>query len=55
MGAPPQITKQQVAELQAKTSGAPVDTRAVNLADGNFTQTFTMRQNDVYFVTLTRE
>jgi xylan 1,4-beta-xylosidase len=55
LGAPSQLTRQQVAELQAKASGAPTATRTVQVQNGNFEQTFPMRQNDVYFVTLTQE
>ena len=55
LGAPSQLTRRQVAELQAKASGAPTETRALQVQNGNFEQTFPMRQNDVYFVTLTRD
>ncbi|HET8635810.1 MAG TPA: beta-xylosidase, partial [Acidobacteriaceae bacterium] len=54
MGAPSQITKQQVAKLQAVASGAPAETRIVHVVNGTFQQTFSMRKNDIYFVTLTR-
>jgi xylan 1,4-beta-xylosidase len=55
LGAPSQLTRRQVAELQARASGAPTESRAVQVQNGNFAQTFPMRQNDVYFLTLTRE
>jgi xylan 1,4-beta-xylosidase len=55
LGAPSQITKQQVADLQAKAAGAPVETRVVAIQDGRFEEKFPMRQNDIYFVTLTRQ
>ena len=55
LGAPAQLTRAQVAELQAKASGAPIESREMRVQDGTFEQTFPMRQNDVYFVTLTRE
>lgn len=55
MGAPAQITEPQVAELQAKATGAPVETEPVQIKDGRFERRLPMRQNDVYFVTLTRE
>jgi xylan 1,4-beta-xylosidase len=54
MGAPSQVTKQQVAQLQAVASGAPAETRIVHVVNGTFEQTFSMRKNDIYFVTLTR-
>lgn len=55
LGAPSQLTRQQVSELQAKASGAPVESRTVGVPRGAFERTFSMRQNDVYLVTLTRE
>ena len=55
MGAPAQITKQQVAELQAKASGAPVETETVEIRNGTFEHQFSMQQNDIYFVILTRQ
>ena len=54
LGAPTQLSRRQVAELQAKASGAPVEARTINIVHGTFQQTFPMRKNDVYFVTLTR-
>jgi xylan 1,4-beta-xylosidase len=54
LGAPAQLTRQQVADLQAAASGIPSESRTVQVARGTFHQTFPMRQNDVYFVTLTR-
>ncbi len=54
LGAPSQLTRNQVAVLQSSASGAPAEIRTVNVRHGTFEQTFPMRQNDVYFVTLTR-
>jgi len=54
MGAPSQITREQVKQLQAVASGAPAETRIVHIEDGAFQQTFPLRTNDIYFVTLTR-
>ncbi|MGH9524738.1 MAG: GH39 family glycosyl hydrolase [Terriglobales bacterium] len=55
MGAPPQITREQVEALQGKTMDAPVESRIVKVNDGTFNETFPMRQNDIYLVTLTRQ
>ena len=55
MGAPSQITREQVKQLQAVASGVPAETRIVRIEHGAFQQTFPMRTNDIYFVTLTRE
>lgn len=55
MGAPAQLTREQVADLQAAASGAPSESKIVSIDAGTFEQTFPMRQNDIYLVTLTRE
>lgn len=54
MGAPSQLTRDQVAVLQRDASGATVETRTITVSDGSFQQTFPMRKNDVCLVTLTR-
>jgi xylan 1,4-beta-xylosidase len=54
MGAPSQLTREQVAVLQRDASGAPVEDRTLTIRHGNFRQTFPMRKNDVCLVTLTR-
>jgi len=54
LGAPTQLSRQQVAELQAKASGSPAEIHTINIVHGTFRQTFPIRENDVYFVTLTR-
>lgn len=54
MGAPSQLTMKQVAALQAKASGAPVEVRRVRVVQGHFEEKFKMRQNDVVLVVLSR-
>ncbi|HEV2325835.1 MAG TPA: beta-xylosidase [Terracidiphilus sp.] len=54
LGAPSQLTRDQVAVLQRDASGAPVEERTVTIGNGTFRQTFPMRKNDVCLVTLTR-
>ena len=54
LGAPAQLTKAQVAEIKSKNNGAPSETKTVNIGrDGNFTEQFDLRENDVVLVTLT--
>jgi len=54
LGAPAQLTKAQVAEIKTKNSGAPIETRTVNIGrDGKFQLHFDLRENDVVLVTLT--
>ena len=56
LGSPSQITQPQVAYIQSKSDGKPEQVSIVEVgADGLVRQTFTMRDNDVYFVTLTRQ
>ncbi|MEJ2080521.1 MAG: glycoside hydrolase, partial [Acidobacteriota bacterium] len=56
LGSPSQITQPQVAYIQSKSDGRPEQVSIVQVAaDGLVRQTFTMRDNDVYFVTLTRQ
>lgn len=55
MGAPEQLTREQVAALQAEASGAAVETRDVTVRDGSFEAPFAMLENDTVLVTLERK
>jgi xylan 1,4-beta-xylosidase len=56
LGSPSQISQPQVAYIQSKSDGRPDQVSIVAVgADGLVRQAFTMRDNDVYFVTLTRQ
>jgi xylan 1,4-beta-xylosidase len=53
LGAPAQLTPAQVAEIKSKNSGAPIETRTVEIGrDGKFEQQFDLRENDVVLITL---
>ena len=53
MGSPAQLTKAQVAEIKAKNSGAPLETKTVKIGrDGKLQQQFDLRENDVVLVML---
>lgn len=53
MGSPTQLTRAQVATLQATANGAPEQTRSVSVAaDGRFALTLSMSENDVVLVEL---
>jgi xylan 1,4-beta-xylosidase len=53
MGSPAQLTRAQVAEIKAKNSGSPIETRTIKIGnDGKFTEQFDLRENDVVLVTL---
>ena len=56
LGSPSQITKPQVAYIRSKSDGRPDEVSIVEVGtDGQVRKTFTLRDNDVYFVTLTRQ
>jgi xylan 1,4-beta-xylosidase len=53
LGSPGQLSKAQVAALRQVSSGAPVLQELVKIgADGAYSGSFKMRENDVWFVTL---
>jgi xylan 1,4-beta-xylosidase len=53
---PSQLTKAQVVEIKQKNNGEPILSATINIpANGTFQKAFTMRQNDVYFITLKRK
>lgn len=53
MGAPWELTRAQVSALQQATDDTPAQSRDVQVKNGTFRTTFTMRQNDTVLVTLT--
>jgi xylan 1,4-beta-xylosidase len=53
MGSPAQLSKAQVAELKAKSTGKPEQEKAIQVgSDGKYTLTLPLRENDVYLVEL---
>ncbi|MBW8781680.1 MAG: glycoside hydrolase [Verrucomicrobia bacterium] len=54
LGAPAQLTKDQVSKIKAENNGAPVDVRTVEIGpDGKFTHQFDLRENDAVLITFT--
>ncbi len=53
MGEPRDLTRAQVATLQQKASGAPVESKTIRVTDGQFQERFTMHQNDTVLLMLT--
>lgn len=54
LGSPNQLTKAHVAQIQSKSTGAPLETRTVKIGRaGKFNQSFDLRENDVVLITLT--
>lgn len=53
MGAPPQLTREQVATLQRASTGAPAEERIVKVHGGRFEDSLPMHVNDTVLVTLT--
>ncbi|WP_431209997.1 hypothetical protein ACQ86N_28440 [Puia sp. P3] len=55
LGAPSQLTREQVGEIRRKNNDAPVMERTVEVGgSGNFSQVLPLRENDVYFINLRR-
>ncbi len=54
LGSPKKLTPAQVTELNALASDKPEAAETIRIAaDGRFERTFTVRSNDIFFVTLT--
>ena len=53
LGAPAQLTRPQVTELQRAASGAPAEERTVTLHHGHFEDSLVMHENDAVLLTLT--
>jgi xylan 1,4-beta-xylosidase len=53
MGAPSQITRAQLATLNAASSGEPETVTEVEVHNGTFTRDLPLRTNDIYLVVLT--
>lgn len=52
LGAPAQLTRDQVSKIKSDNSGAPVDVRTVDIgSDGKFTWKFDIRENDAVLIT----
>ena len=54
MGAPAQLTPQQVRTLKEKNSGAAISESIVSVTDGRIETTVPLRTNDVYLLLLTK-
>lgn len=54
MGAPSQLTPQQVRYLKEKDSGAAVSQDTIKVTDGSFQHDLPLRTNDVYLMLLTK-
>ncbi len=53
MGSPAQLTKAQVAELKAKSTGKPAQEKSISVgSDGKFDVSLPLRDNDVYLLEL---
>ncbi len=54
MRLPSQITKEQVAKLKESAAGKPIEQSVVNISGAGFSKNIKMRENDVFFVRITR-
>ncbi len=55
MHSPNQLTRTQVAELKAATTGAPILEKTIHIQNNTFDHTLPMRQNDVFLLTLKKQ
>jgi len=56
LGAPAQLTRQQVQKIRKLNDGSPIETATVQVGkDGRFRKEFPLRENDVYLVRLNRD
>ena len=56
LGSPIQLTKQQVQKLKEKNNGEPVIHKNVTIVAGkSFNQSFDIKENDVLFITITKQ
>jgi len=56
LGAPSQLTREQVRVIKQKNNDAPVSERMVEVgSNGRFSQVLPLRENDVYFINLRRQ
>lgn len=53
LGAPDQLTREQVRTLNAASAGAPIDEAEVTATSGHFSRTVPLRSNDVFLFVLT--
>jgi xylan 1,4-beta-xylosidase len=55
MGSPQTLTREQTRQLSSKTDGRPLSSALVRITAGRaFTRAFSLRENDVYLITLER-
>ena len=52
MGEPRNLTRAQLATLQRRSSGEPVESKTIRVTNGQFQEHFTMRQNDTVLLML---
>ncbi|PQJ76598.1 GH39 family glycosyl hydrolase [Polaribacter glomeratus] len=54
MGSPSQITKAQEKQLKEASENNPVEELTVTIKDGKFAKTLKIKENDVFFMTMTK-
>jgi xylan 1,4-beta-xylosidase len=55
MGSPEQLTKQQVAQIKQKNNDQPISSKTITVGAGrSYTENLPLRENDVYFLSLSR-
>jgi xylan 1,4-beta-xylosidase len=55
MGSPEQLTKQQVAQIKQKNNDQPISSKTIKVGAGrSYTENLPLRENDVYFLTVSK-
>jgi xylan 1,4-beta-xylosidase len=55
LGSPEQLTKQQVAQIKQKNNDQPISSKTITVGAGrSYTENLPLRENDVYFLSLSR-
>jgi len=53
MGAPSQLTREQVSTLNGLSTGSPESVTEINVENGTYSRDLPLRSNDVYLIVLT--
>jgi len=55
LGSPAQLTRQQVALIRQKNNDTPIIRRTITVgADRSYSETFGLRENDVFLITINK-
>ncbi len=55
LGSPAQLSRAQVEQLRAASSGQPIEQNTLTIRDGTFVRELSMRENDVFLLVLSKQ